>query len=235
MHDTHWYGWYNTTKMKRNDAETATRIAIATAVEKNRKGVVALLNKHGVNIGSNYTNQELIVGLLQAMKSNDRFKKELAALLSQTATEHKSSFAEGNFCFTAGNFFAANGLNFSNGDEAGIHSPDEELGISNNSSSAPTSTPDKKKSGVFSAANLNALFNTGLDTLSTILKNKSNQKLAQTAKEIEEEKTKQAALAGVGGGIGTKSGLSTGAKVGIALGIVAVVGTIVYLVVKKKK
>ena len=79
------------------------------------------------------------------------------------------------------------------------------------------------------------MIGTGLDTLSTSLKNKSDQKLANTALALEVEKTKQAALLAQGGsGAGViKPGLSTGAKVAIGLGVATLVGVIIYFVVKK--
>lgn len=220
--------------MKKNDAETATRMAIGVAVDKNRPGIIALFKKHGVNINAAYSNQELIVGILQAMKSNDGFKKDLATLLAGTAMEHKSNFAEGNFCFTGGSnaFFNWDG-------------PIIPAGATTWTAPAAT-TPAAKSgsalSGVFNSTNLSNLFNVGLNTLSTSLANKGTLKIAQTAKEIEQEKTKQAQLLAASGAMGAanpeKPGMSTGQLIGVTALVLVGVGLLTWGAIalfKKKK
>ncbi len=126
-------------------------------------------------------------------------------------------------------FGGADGLH---ADEADVHGG----GFLN----TPVSTVPKQPSTlstVLSAQNLSNLFNAGLGVLSTTLTNKSNKELAQKALEIEQEKTKQAALLAASGGLrgAASPGLSTGAKIGIGLAVAATVGTIIYLLVRRKK
>lgn len=216
-----------TIKMKRSEAKEITRKAIGLAIVKNRDKIVALLKKYGVAIDSSYSDDELIVATLVGIRSNTKFKDDLGKLLTETTSESIGFTAEYNSFFFTGSesFFGWDG-------ETGTAS----------STTTTTTTKPKEKTAIGSLLSdkntLSNILNTGLSVFSTSLTNKSNQKLADTALQIEAEKTKQAALlaqrAGAGGGAGgANTGLSTGAKIGIGIGVAAVVGLIIYLVVKK--
>ncbi len=188
--------------------------AIGLAVAKQRDKVIALLKKYGVNIDKDYNDGKIIVAVLVANRTNPRFRSDLKELLKQTIESNKKSFT-GEYPFFG----------------VGYYNPDEGSELTTTS----TTTKPKTAVGNFLSNNMDSLLNTGLSTISSVITNKSNQKLAEQALAIETEKTKQAALLAAGGGAGVnqKTGLSTGAKVAIGVGAAAVIGVIIYLVVKK--
>lgn len=213
------------TRMTTSKAQEITRKALGIAIARNRSRIIALLKKYGVAIDDSYSDDELIVGVLTALKTNNRFKKDLGDLLYETTSDAMKSFTgeEGQQFF---GFVSAATLA-------------EAAASQENTTTAPTGTQKEKTAlgGLFADKNtLSSILNTGLGVLSTSLTNKGNQKLANTALAIETEKTKQAALAAGAGGNGlpgAQQGLSTGAKIAIGVGIAAVLGTIIYFVVKK--
>lgn len=242
--------------------QTTIYKAIAVALIQNRDGIVNLLQKHGVIVNGNYSDRELLLALLDATRKNARFRQDLATLLSHSVDKNKAHFTgEGMFGFTGENMFRLNGVHPPNGwygadgrgpapaawksfdgSEAEIISNNYGVGASSTTPSpSPSPTPPKTGSflsGVFTSANVGNILNSGLGVLSTTLSNKSNKQLADTALQIEHEKTKQAALLAAGGqpsaGI-TKPGMSTGAKIGIALLITGVVVTGVVLLVRHRR
>jgi len=217
-------------KITDQKARELTRQAMGIAIAKNKGKVISLLKKYGVAVDNSYSDDELIVGVLQAVRSgNARFKKDLAILLGEGVSM--------NFTAEQGSeFFSFVDSSFLNNDGAftGINA------TSIASQYDTTASTAKEKTAVGSLLSdknfLSGVLNTGLTTLSSSLTNKSNQKLANTALQIEAERTKQAALIAAGGGaagLGVKPGLSTGAKVAIGVGVLAIVGVIIYVVVKK--
>lgn len=213
-------------EMKTSEAQEITRRAIGLAIVKHKDKIIALLKKYGIAMDGR-SDDDLIVAIMIGIRDNARFRKDLQGVLANTTKETVGFTAEYNtFFFTGGpDFFNAIG----------------DMPSSAYSWEAPaTATPaTKSKSAVGQLLSdpklLGSILDKGLDTLSNSLTNKSNQKLADTALQIEAEKTKQAALLAAGGGTGSAAGgLSTGAKIGIGLGVVAVVATIIWLVVRKK-
>lgn len=230
-------------EMKTSEAKEITRKAIALAIVKHRDKIIALLKKNGVSIDGN-DDDKLIVAVMIGVRDSARFRKELAALLADTTKETMSFTAEYNTFFFTGSEAFFNALGSSSvGDSAG--SSDDGGGNSSGGNGSGSSTytgqssdtPGGALKNLFSdPKTLSSILNTGLTTLSNALTNKSNQKLANTALQIEAEKTKQAALlAGSRAVIGAGgTGLSTVAKIGIGVGVAAVVGVIIWLIVKKK-
>lgn len=90
-----------------------TQKVISLAVLQKRPELIELLKKHGVVVSSSYTDQELIIGVLQAMRTNDRFRRDLAKLLATVAGQHKEKFSgEGKFFkFTGPSMFKFTGDN----------------------------------------------------------------------------------------------------------------------------
>lgn len=217
----------DTSNLPKVQHEKITTAAIAATVRTNRAGIIALLKKHGVAIDSGYSDQEIIVGLLQAIRSSKRFRDDLAPVLAGVVSKSMASFTG---AAESGAFYYNVDGEAPGGDPGGVHSGINDVINGGNSSTV-------KKPGFFSGANLTNLFNTGLSVLSTTLANKSNQQLANTALQIEQEKTKQSALAGIvgKGAAGTNPGMSTGAKIAIALGILTILGLGAYFLFFKKK
>lgn len=203
-----------------------TTDGIAAVMRKNKKGIIALLKNNGVNIDSSYDDHAIIVGVLQAVRSTgpnaQRFRTDLANLMAQMASKGMQSFTDD--AGTGG---------FYNWVDPPTDSALAPVGAPPlNQNTGGTKTPN---TGIFSPNNLATIFNTGLGILSTSLTNKSNQQLAQTALQIEQEKTRQAALVGAGGaGGGVKKGLSAGAWIAIIIGVLGLGGIIYFAFIKKK-
>lgn len=215
-------------EVKTSEARDITRKALGLAVAKHRNKLVALLKKHGVSADTS-TDDKLIVATLAAMRDSGRFRDDLREVLTKTTTETVGFTAEYNsFFFTGTKFF-----NW----EASYNDLSNQLA---GSSTAPASTSTSTKSTAGQLLSdpklIGSILNTGLTTLSNSLTAKSNQKLADTTLQIEAEKTKQAALLAQGGGAAANNpgGLSTGAIIGITLGSLALVGVVIWLVVRKK-
>lgn len=227
-----------------NIIDRTTRQAIAAALLNKKPEVIALMKKNGVIVSTSYTDRELIIALLQLIKKSDRFKKDFADLMSKNIGKPKFT-GEGMFNFTGENMFRLSGVHPPNGWYGADGVDDSIYGLSPDttsydipaSSTTPAAPVPKTStssgsflSGVFSSSTVSNILNNGLNVLSTSLTNKSNQGLADTALQIEQEKTKQAQLlaaAGQGGGA-AKPGLSTGAKIGIGLGIAVAVGLLIW-------
>lgn len=104
-----------------------------------------------------------------------------------------------------------------------------------------TTTPVKTTSGSFwsnlgglaSKENLNKLFNTGLDTLSNKLQNDANRSSEERALELERLRLQQLQTQQTLGAA-QKPGLPGWGIALIVVGSLAVVGTVIYLVVRKK-
>jgi len=199
------------------------RNAIALALVKNRGAVISLLRKYGINVDKDSSNDQLIVAILVANRDNQKFRQELKELLLKTSAGSTKNFTAEksmNFFFTA-----ENGNNFFNLGPDGPGADEQNV-------------KEKTGLGKFLSGNLDKILGTGLSTLSTVITNKSNSKLADKAIALETEKTKQAQLAALAAGAtsvpGSGKGMSTGAKIGIGIAVVALLGTIVYFIVKKK-
>lgn len=96
--------------MAKNTPQAITERAIAVAVLKKRPQVIALFKKNGIIASSSWTDHELIVGILQAMAKNERFRTDLAELLTTVTLDNKSHFTgEGMFRFTGENMFRLTG------------------------------------------------------------------------------------------------------------------------------
>lgn len=207
---------------KKLNSHDFTTKAIGLTVAKDRGSLIALLKKFGVNVDNKITDDELIISVLAANRTNNKFRNELKDILKEKVSGNIKNFTgESGFFFTGeASFFNMFGEN----DLHGTTTP-------------TTTTRTRTGVGNFLNNNLDTLLNQGLSTIGTAITNKSNQKLADTALQIEAEKTKQAALLAAsgkaGGSTGSAAGMSTGAKVAIAVGIVAVIGVIVFLVKKK--
>lgn len=215
-----------TIKMKTSEAAEITRRAIGLAIVKNKDKIVSLLKKYGVAIDKSYSDDELIVATLVGIRSNAKFKNDLRDMLAETTSETVGFTAEYNTFFFTGKESFFNVISY-----------DKAAGEEN----ATTGTTTKEKTAIGSLLSdkntLSNILNTGLNVFSTSLTNKGNKELADRALAIEVEKTKQAALlagkSDAGAGAGGAAGMSSGAKVAIGVGVLAVVGVIIYLVVKK--
>jgi hypothetical protein len=233
--------------MSNQDASRQFAIqGIAHTMRTRRDSIIALLRKHGVIIDQSYDDPAITIAVLKAVGTSPRFRGDLSKLMADAASEGKKSFTgrEGFFQFTGREgFFGFTGkegfFNFGPTDEelAGATSASSNTGGSTTTSTTSATKTNSALSGLLTGNNLSNLFNTGLNVLSTTVSAKSNQKLADTALQIEQAKTMQAAYL-AGGGYGSTlpgAGMSTGAKVAIGVLVLGVLGTVTYFIVRKKK
>lgn len=217
-------------EIKTSEARDITRKALGLAVAKHRNKLVSLLKKHGVSADTS-TDDKLIVATLAGVRDSKRFRDDLAGVLTDTTRETVGFTAEYNsFFFTGTKFF-----NW----EATYNDLSNQLNSGNTSAQSTSTSSGKTTAGqlLSDPKLIGSILNTGLTTLSNSLTAKSNQKLADTTLQIEAEKTKQAALLAQGGGaagVGSSGGLSTGAVIAMVIGGAAVIGLVVWLVVRKK-
>jgi hypothetical protein len=80
-----------------------------------------------------------------------------------------------------------------------------------------------------------SLLKTGIGVVATKVGSSSNQGLAQTAAQIEAEKTKQLQAQALLAKNKPATTMSTGAKIGIAIGAAAILGVAIYAIVKTNK
>lgn len=224
-------------QMKYSQAQDIARKTLGLAIVNNRDKVIALLKKYGVAVDDSYSNDELIVAVLTVVQSNQRFRDDLKKLLTDVASDALSFTGEGGMEF----FYMANGEDPWASIKAAYAANNPGQAIQSGSVANTSDTTTQSKTAVGSLLSdkqtLSNILGTGLNVLSTSLTNKSNQKLANTALQIETEKTKQAALMAAGGGAGTpnaKKGWSTGAIIGVSVAGVAALAGIIYWLFKPK-
>lgn len=200
-------------EIKYSQAADISRKALAAAMLSHRDKIIALLKKYGIAINSSYKDRAVILAVLMAMKDPKvgvPFTNELKVIIGNAKI----------------NFTAENNGFFNLDTDA--------------TAATTTNTSGKSTLGqVVSNPTLwTTLIGSGTTILSDSLKSKNDKELAQIAKEIEQEKTKQAELlaAGKSGGSSPEStGMSTGAKVAIGIGITVFAFIVVYAVFFRKK
>jgi hypothetical protein len=207
-------------------------ILLAEVLTNNIEDVRQLLVSNGVAGAESMGKTDLKIAFLKAIKDSASFRDSASRFLSSLVQSQA-------------NFTGAGNLNFGIGiyDDPTDPIPTE----SNPTATTPVVKPAASTGsfwntlgGVANQDNLNKLFSTGLDTLSTSLKSKANKASEERALELErirlEQIQAQKDLVSAGGKVPgtTSTGLSTGAKVGIGIGGAVLLGVIIYLVVRKK-
>jgi hypothetical protein len=208
---------------------------IASALHDHLSEVRQLLSSNGVSGADKMSDRQVRIAFLKAIKDSTSFRDSASRFLSSLVQT---------------NFAGSKSLNFQ--DDFNIDDPADPVpGDSNPIVVTPpktttTSTSTPTASGSTSASfwqtlgnqqNLNKLIGTGLDTMSTVLKNKANQQSEQNALELERLRLEQVYAqqqVNNGSSILPDSGLSTGAVIGISLGAALLIGVVIYFAVRKK-
>jgi hypothetical protein len=212
-------------------------LLLAEVLTNHIEDVRHLLVSNGVAGAESMGSNDLKIAFLKAIKDSASFRDSASRFLSSLVQTQ------------ANNFTGAGNLNFG----IGIYDdPTDPVPSDSNPTTTSATTPVVKPTtatgsfwstlgGVANQDNLNKLFSTGLDTLSTTLKNKANKDSEERALELErirlEQIQAQKDLVNAGGkvpGTTTSTGLSTGAKIGIGVGGAVLIGVVIYLVVRKK-
>ena len=227
----------------------ATRSLIAYAVVNDKKSLIKLLKRNGVEMADNASDQEVTAAVLVASAGSDNFKKELSKLLANqavTSADTFSSFAGGEdmFGFTGiDDFMSSNGREKTFKDPFANLKPPPAPKISAVPTAAVVKPKEKTGAGKALAAigtflkenvltkdNIEAGVQIGLTKLNT----KTQQKANQVAQETSVIQQYQDDIRNSQGRAAAK-GLSTGTWIAIGVGAVALIGIIVYVTTKKGK
>lgn len=218
--------------MKQDFNQHITHQAIAFSLKTKKEQIIALLKKYGVVVSSGDNDEKIIIALLVSLKRNKNFKEDLKKLLEQNTQKELSFTAESNSQF----FNVISGLGSITSNMMITPKMEQEIVKGVKKTSA---TSSKTALGSYLKDNLGNILNKGLDTISTVLTNKSNQQLVNKAKELEELKMQTASIQAASAGMGANAGgtakkMSTGAKIAIGAGALLLIGTLVFVIVKKR-
>lgn len=229
------------------NATQAVRELISYTVITDKQSLIKLLERNGVSLPSDASDYDVNVAVLLASSKSPNFKNELSRLLTSKVGEASEVFTEfagsnDDFSFTgvddlgftgSDNFFAANGL----------ASPfaSMQLGSAVKSAQAQQASQPKKKTAVgnvlsgigrffkenvLTSDNINTGLQLGLTTLNNKVQQKQNavQTEALILQQQEDIMRQQVAQ---------KQGVS-GTTILLAVVGVAILGTIIYVMTKKK-
>jgi hypothetical protein len=202
---------------------------VAYVITNRVDDVRQLLTRNGFADAPALATEDVQVAFLKAIKDSASFRDDvseyLSALVQDMSSENASFVQQPNL-----NLFGADDISTMN-TTAGA------------GSTTPTTTTTQKSSfwstlgGVASKENLSKLFNTGLDTLSTKLKNDANKASEERALELErlrlQQLQTQKEITG-SGGAPTKKGMPGWAIGLIVVGGLGLVGTVLYFALRKK-
>lgn len=229
------------------NATQAVRELISYTIVTDKQSLVKLLQRNGINLPSDPSDKDVTIAVLLASSKSPNFKNELSKLLTSKVAEASGEFSNltGNdqdFGFTGVDdlgyvgdetFFNQTGLTFT---------PTFTQNLASATKAQQTaSTTKKPKTKVGSAiASIGTFFkenvltsdniNTGLQLGLTTLNNKVQSKQNAVQNEALILQSQQDAIRNQ---VGAKSGISTNT---IIIGVVglALVGTIIYVLTKKK-
>ena len=193
-----------------------------------------LLVNNGVVGAGSFSDQQVRVAFLKAIKDSESFRSNLASYLTSLVQEESTA----SFVDQPGmSFVQQPTLDFTmNTSALGSAAAAAASGTTTTATTTPTTTSKTSFwstiGGLASKDNLQTIFNTGLNVAATSLTAKANKESEERALQLEairlQQIQAQKELAAT-----EKKGLSTGAWIGIVLGIAAIVTVIV--IVKKKK
>lgn len=210
---------------------------VVAFVLTNRMGdVQQLLARNGVSTeGMNPA--ALQVAFLKAVKDSQAFRDDVSGYLSALVQDQASFVSQPQLGFVEEPYLNTVTLADMAKEAAKSSSSGAAAGAAGSTSKTTTGgTFWSSLGGLASTENLNKLFNTGLDTLSNKLKNDSNKSSEERALELErlrlQQLQAQTDLKKVDGQ--NKKTLPGWGIALIAVGGLVVVGTVIYLAVRKK-
>lgn len=210
---------------------------VVAFVLTNRMGdVQQLLARNGVSTeGMNPA--ALQVAFLKAVKDSQAFRDDVSGYLSALVQDQASFVSQPQLGFVEEPYLNTVTLADMAKEAAKSSSSGAAAGAAGSTSKTTTGSSFwSSLGGLASTENLNKLFNTGLDTLSNKLKNDSNKSSEERALELErlrlQQLQAQTDLKKVDGQ--NKKTLPGWGIALIAVGGLVVVGTVIYLAVRKK-
>lgn len=211
-----------------NSKESLGALGIMYVVKNKKSEVIALLLKNGVVAPSNATDLQIGLLVTNLLKVSKSFYRDFSALmLSQDTVEGLSSNMSGSYAnangigYTFGSSASTSGLGF----DTTIFNPKKTT-----TTTTTTTTPKKDETKTSSSSWLNqglGLLQTGFQGYLQLDENKTKRALADASVKISTDSVTKDETP-------PPSKLSTGAVVGLSLLGLAVVGAVVYLIVKKK-
>ena len=230
------------------NATQAVRELISYTIVTDKQSLIKLLERNGINLPSSPSDKDVTIAVLLASSKSPNFKNELSKLLTSKVGEASGEFSnltgsDQDFGFTGvddlgfvadENFFnVSGGLNFTPTFTQNLASATK----AQQTASTTTKPKTKVGSAIASIGNFfknNVLtsenINTGLQLGLTTLNNKVQSKQNAVQNEALILQNQQDAIRNQ---VGAKSGISTNT---IIIGVVglALVGTIIYVLTKKK-
>lgn len=231
------------------NATQAVRELISYTVVTDKQSLVKLLERNGITLPSSPSDSDVTIAVLLATSKSPNFKNELSKLLTSKVSEASSEFSNltGNdkdSCFTGVDdlgfiadekFFNQTGLTFTPTFTQNLASATKSA-----QTQTTTATPKTKtkvgsviasigtffKNNVLTADNINTGLQLGMTTLNNKIQSKQNA--VQTEALILQQQQDD-----IRNRVSAKSGISTNT---IIIGVVglALVGTIIYVLTKKK-
>lgn len=204
-------------------------LSIMYVVMNKRAEVISLLMKNGVKVPNNATDMQLALLVTNLLKISKPFSRDFSKLISQ------EDVISGIFQGFDGSYSNVTGM-FSN-----LPKFDENLfsSLPKPSVQSPvvtTSKPTETKTGGNFWGNALGLLQTGFTGFLALDENKTKRELANASVQIKQS---DVSLAEKGilpsGNVPTPTGLSTGAIIGLSVLGIAVVGGVIYLVMKNRK
>jgi len=227
------------------NATQAVRELISYTIVTDKQSLVKLLERNGIKLPSNPSDNDVTIAVLLATSKSPNFKNELSKLLTSKVSEASSEFSnlvgdDKDFGFTGVDdlgfvadekFFNQTGLNLT-------PTFTQNLASATKSAQATTTKPKTKvgsaiasigkffKENVLTSENINTGLQLGMTTLNNKIQSKQNA--VQTEALILQQQQDQ-----IRNQVGARGGISTNT---IIIGVVglALVGTIIYVLTKKK-
>lgn len=182
---------------------------------QDKKKMLDLLHKNGIKVGNTLSLKVVQTAFLKAIKDSDHFRQQVTAALTQ-----HSNFVD----------------NMQYLNETGTDA-EPWLGGTPTTTSTTTTSTTKTKSffgSIFTPELIQSGIKTGLEKISADSTAKARQQSEQNALELERIRLEQI-NAQANANKNKPAGMSTGLKVGLIVGGIAVVGTVIWLVVRARK
>lgn len=187
-------------------------LILLDSVRKNKEKYLGLLRRNGVLVSTNISCEDLTNMILKAMQKSESFKKETIILMGVLGSGD-------------GSFSNADGY-FSN-----LPTFDPNAFAPSGTTNTTTTTADKPKKD-FKDTTVGNIFDKLLVIGNKYLENKELDVRSKEAKAGQVIASSQGGQGGQGGQLPTKS--NTGLYVALGIGGVALIGTLIYVVSKKK-
>ncbi len=231
-----------------SNPENVSRLLAGYLTEK-KDEAANLLRVNGISVNALSTQSDIRLAYLKAIKDSDQFRSSASTALTkfvQSITD-KSNFVDNlGFCFVdnVDTRTGVDNLSFVNNDDhlntIGIApttiNPNYASGVT--STTAPSTTTTKtgfwsSLGNIFTPEVIQTGVKTGLGALSTKLQSDANASSEANALRLEELRLQQMQAQAEINKTSPASKMSTGAKVAIGVGVAALVGTVIWLAVRK--